>query len=64
MEITLLMRIVGVGLLIAVGCQLLERTGRGEQSLLLSLAGVVFVLLLLVGRIGDLFSEIRSVFGL
>ena len=64
MEISLLFRIAGVGLLVAVGCQLLQRSGRDEQSLLLSLAGIVFVLLLLVGKIGDLFSEIRSIFGL
>ena len=64
MEISLLFRIAGVGILVAVGCQLLSRSGRDEQSLLLSLAGIVFVLLMLVGKIGDLFSEIRSIFGL
>lgn len=64
MDISLLLRIAGVGILIAVGCQLLQRAGRDEQSLLLSLAGIVFVMLLLVGSIGDLFGEIRSIFGL
>lgn len=64
MEISLLFRIAGVGLTVAVGCQLLQRAGRDEQSLLLSLAGIVFVLLLLVGKIGELFSEIRTIFGL
>ena len=64
MEISLLFRIAGVGILVAVGCQLLSRSGREEQSLLLSLAGIVFVLLMLVGKIGDLFTEIRTIFGL
>ena len=64
MDISLLFRIAGVGILVAVGCQLLQRSGREEQSMLLSLAGIVFVMLLLVGKIGDLFSEIRGVFGL
>lgn len=64
MEISLLFRIAGVGILVAVGCQLLQRSGRDEQSLLLSLAGIVFVLLMLVGKIGELFTEIRNIFGL
>lgn len=64
MDISLLFRIAGVGILIAVGCQLLSRSGREEQSLLLSLAGIVFVMLMLVGKIGDLFGEIRTIFGL
>lgn len=64
MDISLLFRIAGVGILIAVGCQLLSRSGREEQSLLLSLAGIVFVMLMIVGKIGDLFGEIRTIFGL
>jgi len=32
--------------------------------MLLSLSGVVFVLLILIGKIGELFGEIRSIFGL
>lgn len=64
MDISLLFRIAGVGILIAVGCQLLSRSGREEQSLLLSLAGIVFVMLMIVEKIGDLFGEIRTIFGL
>jgi len=64
MELSLLLRIAGVGILVAVGCQLLSRSGREEQSLLLSLAGIVFVMLLIVDKIGNLFSEIRTIFGL
>lgn len=64
MDITLLFKICGVGMLIAVSYQILQRSGRDEQALLLSLAGVVFVLLALMDQIGSLFHEIRSVFGL
>ena len=62
MDVAILLKIAGVGLLIAVSYQILQRTGRDEQALLLSLAGIVFVLLILIGKIGDLLTEIRSIF--
>ena len=60
----ILFKIAGSGILIAVSYQILQRAGRDEQATLLSLAGVIVVLLFLVGKIGDLFTEIRSIFGL
>lgn len=64
MDISIILKIAGVGLLIAVAYQILQRSGREEQALLLSLAGVVFVLLILVGEIGELFEKIRGIFGI
>jgi len=64
MDISLLLKIVGAGILIAVSHQILQRAGRDEQAMLLSLTGVIFVLLILIGKIGDLFSQIRSIFGI
>ncbi len=64
MEISLLFKIAGAGILIAVSSQILQRAGRDDQASLLSLAGVILVLLLLVGKIGDLFTEIRTIFGI
>lgn len=64
MDISLIFKIAGVGMLIAVSYQILQRWGREEQAVLLSLAGVIFVLLIVVGKVGELFGEIRSVFGL
>ena len=64
MDVAILLKIAGVGLLIAVSYQILQRTGRDQQALLLSLAGIVFVLLILIGKIGDLLTEIRSIFGI
>lgn len=64
MDVSLLFKIAGIGMLIAVSYQILQRSGRDEQAMLLSLTGVVFVLLILVGKIGELFGEIRTVFGL
>ena len=64
MDVSLIFKIAGVGMLVAVSYQILQRAGREEQALLLSLTGVVFVLLILIGKIGDLFGEIRTIFGL
>lgn len=64
MDVSLLFKIAGIGMLIAVSYQILQRAGRDEQAMLLSLTGVVFVLLILIGKIGELFGEIRSVFGI
>lgn len=64
MDVSLLFKIAGAGILIAITSQILQRAGREEQASLLSLAGVIVVLLLLVGKIGDLFTEVRTIFGL
>ena len=63
MDVNTVMKIAGIGILVAVACQVLSRAGRDDQASLVSLAGVVVVLLLLVEKIGALFSTVRSLFG-
>ena len=64
LEVSLIIKVAGIGLLVAVSHQILSRAGREEQATLVSVAGVVIVLLLLVGRIGDLFGNIKEIFEL
>ncbi len=64
MNISLVLKIAGVGLTVALASQILQKTGRDEQATLVAVAGMVIVMLLLVSEIGKLFSSIRSVFGL
>lgn len=64
MDIDLLLKIAGIGLIVCVIGQILTKTGRDEQTMLVSLAGVVIVLLMLVGKIAELLDTIRSLFGL
>lgn len=64
MDVSLLLRVAGVGMLVAVGCQILSRSGRDEQALLLTLSGMITVLLMLVGELGELISALRGVFGI
>ena len=63
MDVNTVIKIAGIGMLVAVSCQVLSRAGRDEQSSRVSLAGVIVILLLLVEKIGALFSSIRAIFG-
>ena len=62
MEVDLIFKIAAIGILVAVLNQLLIRSGREEQGLMLVLAGLVCVLMLMVREISDLFDLIKSLF--
>lgn len=62
MNVDLIFKIAGVGMIVAVLNQLLTRAGREEQALLTTIAGLVAVLLILTREIGNLFDVIKSVF--
>ena len=63
MDVDLIFRIAAVGILVAVLGQLLTRSGRDEQALMTTLAGLIVVLMLIVEQISRLFSMKKSVFG-
>ena len=67
MDVDLIFRIAAVGILVAVLGQLLTRSGRDEQALMTTLAGLIVVLMLIVEliveQISRLFSMMKSVFG-
>ena len=64
MDIELIMRVAGIGMIVTVACQILSKAGREEQSTLVSITGIVIVLIILVEKIGVLFDTLRRVFGL
>lgn len=64
MNIDLVFKIAGVGMIVAVLNQLLTRAGREEQALLTTIAGLVVVLLILSQEIGNLFDTIKNIFDL
>ncbi len=64
MGISLILKIAGIGLVVSVACQILQKNGRDEQATFVTVAGVVIVMLLLVGEISTLFTTLKSVFGL
>ena len=62
MEVDLIFKIAAIGILVAVLNQLLIRSGREEQGLMVVLAGLVCVVMLMVREISDLFDLIKSLF--
>lgn len=64
MGIEVVFRIAGIGIIVAVACQLLKQTGRDEMAMLTALAGLIIVLSMIIGLIGTLFEKLKSVFQL
>ena len=64
MDVDLIFKIAAVGILVAVLIQLLVRSGREEQAMMTTLAGLVVVMMMLVRQISDLFQLVKSLFGL
>ena len=63
MDVELIFKIAAVGILIAVLNILLSRSGREDQALMTSIAGLVVVLVVVVQKISELFDLIRDLFG-
>ena len=64
MEIDLIFKIAAIGIIVAVLNQLLIRSGREDQAMMTTLAGLVVVLSILVKQISVLFFTIKSLFAL
>ena len=64
MDIELVFKIAAIGIIVAVLNQLLIRSGREDQAMMTTLAGLVVVLTSLVKQISTLFATIRSLFAL
>ena len=64
MDIELVFKIAAIGIIVAVLNQLLIRSGREDQAMMTTLAGLVVVLSILVKQISTLFATIRSLFTL
>lgn len=64
MEIDLVFKIAAIGIIVAVLNQLLIRSGREEQAMMTTLAGLVVVMMILVREISGLFQLIKTLFDL
>ena len=64
MDISLIIKMAGVGILVAVASQILSKSGRDEQAMFVTIAGILVALMLLVTEIRGLFDMITSVFGM
>ena len=63
MDVELIFKISAIGIIVAVLCQVLIRSGREEQAMLTTLAGLIVVLTLIVTQISALFNTIKQLFG-
>ena len=64
MDVDLIFKIAAIGIIVAVLNQVLIRSGREEQAMMTTLAGLVVVLMMIIVQINTLFETVKSVFGL
>jgi stage III sporulation protein AC len=64
MDVNLIFKIAAIGILVAVLNLILVRSGRDEQALLTTLAGLIVVLMMLLQQISDLFDLVKQLFSL
>ncbi len=64
LEVDILFKIAGVGILISILCIVLKQANKQEQAEMLTLAGVVVVLIIVVQLMNNLFTVVRTVFNL
>ena len=62
MDISLIMKIAGIGILVSVASQVLSKSGRDDHATFVSIAGIIAALMLLIGEIRSLFDMVLSLF--
>ena len=63
MDVSLILRVAGIGILVAIAHQILSKSGRDEQAMFVTISGLIVVFLMLVQEIGQLFDTVRGIFG-
>ena len=63
MQVDLIFKVAAIGILVSVLNQLLIRSGREEQAMLTTLAGLIVVLMIIIEEISNLFNVVKSTFG-
>lgn len=64
MNVDLIFKIGAIGIIVAVLNQVLIRSGREEQAMMVTIAGIVVVLMMVVNLISDLFNTVKTIFQL
>lgn len=64
LEVDFIFKIAAIGIIVAVLNQLLIRSGREEQAMMTTLAGLIVVLMMIINEIDALFQAIKSIFQL
>ncbi|MBE6677617.1 MAG: stage III sporulation protein AC [Ruminococcaceae bacterium] len=64
MNISLVLKVAGIGLIVSVAHQILSKSGRDEQAALVTVAGLVIAMLMLTQEIAALLQSIKNAFGI
>ena len=64
MDVNLIFQIAAIGIIVSILNQLLQRSGREEQAMMTTIAGLVVVLMMIIGQISTLFETIKTTFNL
>ena len=64
MDVDLIFKIAAIGIIVAVLKQVLIRSGREEQAMMTTLAGLIVVLMMIINEINTLFETVKTIFGL
>ena len=64
MDLSLILKAAGVGVIVSVVYQILAKTGRDEMGMLVTVAGIIIIFLMMMNELGTLLDTVRSVFGL
>lgn len=64
MDISLIFKMAGLGMIVTAICQTLTKAGRDEQATYVSIAGIIVALMLLISELSELFALVGDVFGI
>lgn len=64
MDVNFIFKIAAIGIIVAVLNTLLVKSGRDDQAMMTTLAGIIVVLMMLIPQISNLFNEVRNLFDL
>ena len=64
MQIDIIFKIAAVGIIVTIVCQILKKSDRDDIATIVSLAGLIIVLAVVIDMVADLFDSVRSIFDL
>ena len=64
MDVSLILKVAGTGLLVSLVYQILAKSGRDEQAMLVSIAGIIIVLMLIIQELSKVVTSIKTLFGI
>jgi len=64
MDIEIIFKLAAIGIVITIVCQVLKKSDREDIATLVSLAGLIIVMSVVIGMVADLFDSIKSIFNL